>query len=179
MPQPQFTPKKDPVSILQQTGWAPGPVWMGRKSDPHQDSVPDRPAGSQSLYWLNYPAHPCVSKQVKIHALSIIHQNFSQSILMNKMCGPQHFPVQNIILIMQFLLWRRQCDFPTSIAQAPVSPGSIHSILWHQWCLCQIVVFTTYITDILLLLWVKNLIHSCTPMILFFCTQMLVFNHRF
>jgi hypothetical protein len=27
------------------------------KSRPHQDSIPDRPARSQSLYGLSYPAH--------------------------------------------------------------------------------------------------------------------------
>jgi hypothetical protein len=24
-----FTPRKDPVPIVQEAGWAPGPVWMG------------------------------------------------------------------------------------------------------------------------------------------------------
>jgi len=31
----------------------PMPVWMGEKSCPHWDSIPDQPARSQSLY----PAH--------------------------------------------------------------------------------------------------------------------------
>ena len=57
MPQPHFTPRKDPVSILQEPGWAPGPVWMGRKSRPHRDPIPDCPVHSQSLHWLSYPAH--------------------------------------------------------------------------------------------------------------------------
>jgi hypothetical protein len=56
-PRPHFTRRKDPVPILQETGWAPGPVWTGRKSCPHRDSIPDRPARSQSLYRLSYPAH--------------------------------------------------------------------------------------------------------------------------
>jgi len=56
-PRPHFNPGKDPVPILQEDGWAPGPVWTGRKSRPHQDSIPDRPAHSQSLYRLSYPAH--------------------------------------------------------------------------------------------------------------------------
>jgi hypothetical protein len=47
----------DPVAILQEAGCAPGPVWTGRKSRPHRDSIPDRPARSQSLYRLSYPAH--------------------------------------------------------------------------------------------------------------------------
>jgi len=45
------TPGKDPVPILQEAGWAPGPVWTGGKSRPHRDSMPDRPARSQPLYY--------------------------------------------------------------------------------------------------------------------------------
>ena len=50
-------PGEDPVPILQEAGWAPGPVWTGGKSRPHRDSIPDRPARSQSLYRLSHPAH--------------------------------------------------------------------------------------------------------------------------
>ena len=56
-PQLQFTPGKDQVPILQEAGWAPGPVWTGGKSRPHRDSILDRPSHSQSLYRLSYPAH--------------------------------------------------------------------------------------------------------------------------
>jgi len=45
-PRPHFTPGKDPVPILQEAGWAPGPVWTGGKSRPHRDSIPDLPARS-------------------------------------------------------------------------------------------------------------------------------------
>jgi hypothetical protein len=44
------TPGKDPVPIAQEAGWAPGAVWMGGKTRSHRDSIPDRPARSQSLY---------------------------------------------------------------------------------------------------------------------------------
>ena len=33
-PRPHFTPGKEPVPILQEAGWAPGPVWTGGKSRP-------------------------------------------------------------------------------------------------------------------------------------------------
>ena len=56
-PRPHFIPGKDPVPILQGAGWASGPVWTSGKSSPHRDSIPDRPARSQSLYRLSYPAH--------------------------------------------------------------------------------------------------------------------------
>ena len=59
---PHFTPGKDPVPILQEAGWAAGPVWTGVKSRRHRDSIPDRPARSQSLYRLS-----CVCVCVYIH----------------------------------------------------------------------------------------------------------------
>ena len=69
-PRPHFTPGKDPVPILQEVGWAPCPVLMGVKSRPHRDSTLDRPAPSQSLYRLSYPAqtysHIGVENQLKI-----------------------------------------------------------------------------------------------------------------
>ena len=49
-PRPHFTPGKNPLPILQEAGWAPGLVWTGVKSRPNRDSIPDRPAHSQSLY---------------------------------------------------------------------------------------------------------------------------------
>ena len=32
MPRPLFTPGKDPVPIVQEAGWAPGPVWTGAEN---------------------------------------------------------------------------------------------------------------------------------------------------
>jgi len=55
-PRPQFNPGKDPVPIVQEAGWAPGPVWTGGKPRSHRDSIPDLPARRQSLYRLSYPA---------------------------------------------------------------------------------------------------------------------------
>ena len=58
MPRPLFTPGKDPVSIVQEAGWAPGPVWTGVENLALTGiRSPDRPASSQSLYRLRYPAH--------------------------------------------------------------------------------------------------------------------------
>jgi len=57
-PQPLFTPSKDPVPIVQEAGWAPGPVWTGAENPvPTGIRSPDRPARSQPLYRLSYPAH--------------------------------------------------------------------------------------------------------------------------
>ena len=56
-PQPLFTSKNDPVPIVQEARWAPGPVWTGRKSRPTGIRFPDHPAHSHSLYRLSYPAY--------------------------------------------------------------------------------------------------------------------------
>ena len=66
-PRPHFSPGKDTVPILQEAGWAPGPVWTGGKSRPHRDSIPDRPARSQSLYPLSYRAHSSSGKASEFH----------------------------------------------------------------------------------------------------------------
>ena len=72
-PWPHFTPGKVPVPILQEAGWVLGPVWTGGKSRPHRDSIPDRPACSQSLYRLSYRAYneiylPCKSDEILLHS---------------------------------------------------------------------------------------------------------------
>ena len=58
MPRPIFTPGKDPVPIVQEAGWAQATVWTGAVNLAHTGiRSPDRPARSQSLYRLSYPAH--------------------------------------------------------------------------------------------------------------------------
>ena len=57
MPRPgRFTPGKDPVPIVLDVGWAPGPVWLGAENLAHtRIRTPDHPARSESLYRLRYP----------------------------------------------------------------------------------------------------------------------------
>ena len=58
MPRPLFTPGKDRVPIVQEAGWAPEPFWTDAENiAPTGIRSPDRPARSQSLYRLRYPAH--------------------------------------------------------------------------------------------------------------------------
>ena len=46
-----FTPGKDPVPIVQEAVWAPGPVWIGAENlAPTGIRSPDVPARSESLY---------------------------------------------------------------------------------------------------------------------------------
>ena len=70
-PWPHFTLRKELVPILQEAGWAPGPVWTGGKSHPPWDSIPDHPACSQFLYQLSYPTHiSCVLNKSIVELIS-------------------------------------------------------------------------------------------------------------
>ena len=53
---PHFTPGKDPVPILQEAGWAPGPVWTENLVPTGIRCRTVQPV-AQSLYRLSYPAH--------------------------------------------------------------------------------------------------------------------------
>jgi hypothetical protein len=52
----RFTPgERDPVPIVQEAGWAPGPVWTCAKNLAHTGiRSPDRPARTESLWRLSY-----------------------------------------------------------------------------------------------------------------------------
>ena len=70
MPRPFFTPGEDPVPIVQEAGWAPGPVWTGVENLVPTGIRPlDRPARSQSLYRLSYPG-----PQIYIKRSNIVNQ---------------------------------------------------------------------------------------------------------
>jgi len=57
-PRSLFTPGKYPVPIVQEAGWATGPVWTGAENLASTGIRSlDRPAHSQLLYRLRYPAH--------------------------------------------------------------------------------------------------------------------------
>ena len=48
--------RENPVSLVQENGWAPEPVWTGAENlGPTGIRSPNRPARSQSLYRLRYP----------------------------------------------------------------------------------------------------------------------------
>jgi len=52
------TPGKDPIPIVKEAGWAPRPVCtVAENLAPTVIRSLDRPARSQSLYRLRYPAH--------------------------------------------------------------------------------------------------------------------------
>jgi len=69
-PRPHFNPGKDPVPIVQEAGWLATAGLDKRKSRPHRDSIPDRPARSQSLYRPSYQAHKLSCILIKSYARS-------------------------------------------------------------------------------------------------------------
>ena len=55
-PQPLYLQERDPVPIVQEVGWASGPVWTGAENfAPTGILSPDRPARSYTDYAI--PAH--------------------------------------------------------------------------------------------------------------------------
>ena len=55
-PRPLYPLVRDPVPIVQEAGWAAGPVWTGAANLVSTGvPSPDRPARSESLYRLSYP----------------------------------------------------------------------------------------------------------------------------
>jgi hypothetical protein len=59
--------REDPVPIIQEAGWAPGPVWTGAENlAPIGIRYPDRQARSQSLYGPSYPAYCIVKGEGKL-----------------------------------------------------------------------------------------------------------------
>ena len=71
-------PGIDVLPIVHEAEGASGPVWTGGKSRPHRDSIPDRPARSQSLYRLSYPAH---AVQYRTHIFTLWDPMRSQHLL--------------------------------------------------------------------------------------------------
>jgi len=61
-----FPPGKEPVPILEEAGWAPGPVWTGGKSRSHWDLIPDRPGRSSVAISTELPGPPMLSYSMRI-----------------------------------------------------------------------------------------------------------------
>ena len=64
-PGPLFIPKKDPVPIVQEAGWVPGPVWTGAENlaPPGFDPRIAQPLASR-LYRLSYPAQTATGTDI-------------------------------------------------------------------------------------------------------------------
>ena len=134
-PRPLLTPGKDPVPIVQEPGWAPGAVWTGAENPPPTGfRSPDRPARSQSLYRLSYPAMKACGMRVYMtslglnletrgkYVLSLTLQPFysqrksSQYPLDRRMSGMQNPKVKDDLSVVQFNTTFRFCAIFLSCA---------------------------------------------------------------
>jgi hypothetical protein len=88
MPRPLFTPGKDPISTVQEAGWAPRPVWtVAANLAPTGIRSPDRPSSNQSLYRLSYSGPQILAVPLyELHKLKqyetlfvIKHNNFLEA----------------------------------------------------------------------------------------------------
>ena len=84
-----LSPGKDPVSIVQEAGWALGPVWTGGKSRPTENRFPDRPARSSVAIPTELPGPQYVYRKTEMKRESgskfvlrtclILHYGFEQT----------------------------------------------------------------------------------------------------
>jgi len=89
-PRPHFTPRKDPVPIVQEAGWAPGPVWTGaEKSRPPPGFSPRslQPVASHYTDWATRPTYSackCIKyamiKRCQTHLVCGWHRNLRERI---------------------------------------------------------------------------------------------------
>ena len=61
--------RKEPVRLLQEDWWDPGPVGTAGKYRPHRDYIRERPAHSKSLYRLSYRTAALVHKDTRVQIL--------------------------------------------------------------------------------------------------------------
>ena len=59
--------ERDPVPLVQEGGWAPGPVWTGAENLTCTGiRSPDRPGRSESLSWPERPTYPQSKENTKL-----------------------------------------------------------------------------------------------------------------
>jgi len=131
---PHFTPGKDPVPIVQEAGWAPGPVWMVGKSRSHWDLIPYCPARSQLLYRLSNPAHWVQLYRVWFHQVSVQFKwkvPITVQVKVEHLTSARHF----VAVIPEYVLLVTDCPWscwllePTCICSSHWKVGKRHVLL--------------------------------------------------
>ena len=68
-PRPQITPGRDPVPVVQEAGWALGPVWIGAENlapPPGFDPRTIQPVGSRYTDYTTRPTEIHVNKIIEL-----------------------------------------------------------------------------------------------------------------
>jgi hypothetical protein len=111
-PRPLSTPGKDPVPIVQETGWAPGSVWTGAENlAPTRIRSPYHPASIQSLYLLIYPAQELLVWYVNNNTLDWECQTHCRSLTLR--CRDRRY-ISDVgalyeAVVKTLFLWSDQC----------------------------------------------------------------------
>jgi hypothetical protein len=122
MPRPHFTPGKDPVPIVQEAGWAPGPVWTAKNlASPGFDPRTVQPVVSGYTDWATRPTYDndTTNKyaQLAIYATETVLNSDQKSLLLSTSiqiiwsAKPIHITLQIIYVDQQYLpeygqIWR-------------------------------------------------------------------------
>jgi hypothetical protein len=106
-PRPPSTPGKNPVPIVQEAAWAPGSVWTDAKNHaPIGIRSPDRPACSQSLYRLSYPAHAYCIYRTKIFLKELRKICEYQNLIKPRTVGGRDAPTDRRTDTTKLIQWR-------------------------------------------------------------------------
>ena len=137
-PRPLSTPGKDPVPTVQDSGWAPGPVWMAENLALTGIRSSDRPARNQSPYRLSYPVHVylVLSQKYSNWQVTLEIQHFS--ICSNVMqCSRKDISIHSFIVTITgyrgtaVAQWLRCCAANLKVAGS--IPNGVTGIFhWHN-----------------------------------------------
>jgi hypothetical protein len=133
-------PRKDPVPIVQEAGWAPGPFWTGAENlAPTGIQSLDRPARSQLLYRLRYPAHKVIVGNkifTLLHQLVVILSQFNQTLILPS-CRPKIWLSSRLFPHLARGYFIR--DFPSKflyeylLLYSPLQPVRRLCCIMHKW----------------------------------------------
>jgi hypothetical protein len=96
----RHAPERHPVPIVQEAGWAPGPVWTGTENlAPTRIRSSDPPARSESLYRLRCsgPVTLCMSHKLV--------RNSTNEAIISYVMQLHHTKLALALLVMQMLYW--------------------------------------------------------------------------
>jgi hypothetical protein len=75
-PRPLYPRERDPVAIVKEAGWAPGPVWTSAENLARTGiRSPDRPARSELLWRLSYPGLTVYLLLLRCNSDIVFHNN--------------------------------------------------------------------------------------------------------
>jgi hypothetical protein len=130
-PRPRFTPEKGPpVPIVQEAGWAPEPVWTQRLEEISSLPPPGieprslgRPAHSQTLYCLSYPAH---RNNVTVSCLYWCQGSTRVSIILTTTFMAKRTERRNLVIENTVTNARVALSRPLSVASITDSPAIVN-----------------------------------------------------